>query len=320
MKFVIVRFLFTFLSVVENEVKPGEIAAKAVPASNTLAEKPLIQPNETVTKQTVPLLINEDPKTLNATEPQTKPLERSTIPAATEKKSETVKAEVLKPEDVAKPDEEEANAEAEVKAEEAAKPDDVSKAEDDIKVEGKSEVGVKPEELGKNDAGVLDNPELNPGPFDTDSDDDTEKDHPNEKNDGGEMPYRDGDDDDYGEDGMVRNNNIPEVKIPQDPEPTLEDEVPHKIVEIVDFEEDPDSNFFTYLCALMFLCVLLYILHQNRQKILALFLEGRRGNRRGSRDRSRGGSKAAYSKLDCNLEEAIMSKKSLSGKSMDIIY
>lgn len=87
----------------------------------------------------------------------------------------------------------------------------------------------------------------------------------------------------------------------------------------VNFQEDPDSNFFAYLCGIMFLCVFLYILQQNRHKILALCLEGRRGSRRG-RERSRGGSKAAYSKLDCNLEEAIMSKKSLNGKSMDIIY
>jgi hypothetical protein len=49
-----------------------------------------------------------------------------------------------------------------------------------------------------------------------------------------------------------------------------------------------------------------------------LCLEGRRGNRRMSR--SRGGSKAAYCKLDCNLEEAITSTKSMSGKSLDIIY
>jgi Keratinocyte-associated gene product len=85
------------------------------------------------------------------------------------------------------------------------------------------------------------------------------------------------------------------------------------------FEEDPDSNFFTYLCIVMFLSILLYILYHNRQKILGLLIEGRRGSRR-QRERSRSGSKAAYSKLDCNLEEAITSKKSLSGKSMDIIY
>lgn len=133
-------------------------------------------------------------------------------------------------------------------------------------------------------------------------------------------PYPD-DEDEYSEDLMARNNNKAGDKVPQEPQvfPTREEEVPRKKIEVVDFQEDPDSNFFAYLCGLMFLCVLLYILHQNRHKILACFLEGRRGNRRG-RERSRGGSKAAYSKLDCNLEEAITSKKSLSGKSMDIIY
>lgn len=136
-------------------------------------------------------------------------------------------------------------------------------------------------------------------------------------------PNYDEDTDDYADnlDPMVKNNPVnqaPVNKLPQEPELVVED-VPQKKVEYVNFEEDPDSNFFTYLCALMFLCVLLYILHQNRHKLLALCLEGRRGSRRG-RERSRGGSKAAYSKLDCNLEEAIMSKKSLSGKSMDIIY
>lgn len=137
-------------------------------------------------------------------------------------------------------------------------------------------------------------------------------------------PNYDEDTDDYGDnlDPMVKNNPNnppppPANKLPQEPELVVE-EVPQKKVEYVNFEEDPDSNFFTYLCALMFLCVLLYIVHQNRHKLLALCLEGRRGRR--GRERSRGGSKAAYSKLDCNLEEAIMSKKSLSGKSMDIIY
>lgn len=86
-----------------------------------------------------------------------------------------------------------------------------------------------------------------------------------------------------------------------------------------EFEDNPDSNFFTYLCIVMFLSISLYILYHNRHKLLALCIEGRRGSRR-PRERSRGGSKAAYSKLDCNLEEAITSKKSLSGKTLDIIY
>jgi hypothetical protein len=98
----------------------------------------------------------------------------------------------------------------------------------------------------------------------------------------------------------------------------VEDSDQLTVSKTVKFEENPDSNFFAILCSVMFLCVFLYILHQNRQKLLALCLEGRRGSRRSSR--SRGGSKAAYSKLDCNLEEAITSTKSMSGKSMDIIY
>lgn len=144
------------------------------------------------------------------------------------------------------------------------------------------------------------------------------------KNEGG-LPYDD--DEEYGgEDAMTRNNNKVADAINNDKKEAEKfvekEDVPQTKIVPDEFVEDPDSNFFTYLCILMFLCVFLYILHQNRQKILALFLEGRRGGRR-SRERSRGGSKAAYSKLgelDSNLEEAIMSKKSLNGKSMDIIY
>jgi Keratinocyte-associated gene product len=91
-------------------------------------------------------------------------------------------------------------------------------------------------------------------------------------------------------------------------------------VNVQRFEEDPDSNFFTYLCITMFLSILAYVLYHNRQKILALLVEGRRGSRR-SRERSKGSSNAGYSKLalDCNLEEAITSKNS-PGKGIDIIY
>lgn len=188
----------------------------------------------------------------------------------------------------------------------------------------KSKAKVKTDDPVKDeDLGNLENGEDNV--FDAEGEGDqletVDKDQTDTK--GGE--YHDDDEDEYSEDAMARNNNIinnkPQVdlKLPLEADPTLVDDVPHKKIEIVNFQEDPDSNFFTYLCGLMFMCVLLYILHQNRQKLLALCLEGRRGNRR-ARERSRGGSKAAYSKLDCNLEEAIMSKKSLTGKSMDIIY
>ncbi|KAL7026082.1 hypothetical protein ACKWTF_013783 [Chironomus riparius] len=133
-----------------------------------------------------------------------------------------------------------------------------------------------------------------------------------------------GDEDDdemYPVDFPLRDNNQISNKFQQE---QLTDVEPHdsdspQRVQSAPFEEDPDSNFFTYLCIIMFLTIVLYILYHNRHKILALLLEGRQG-RNSRRARSRGGSKAAYSKLDCNLEEAITSKKSLSGKSMDIIY
>jgi hypothetical protein len=133
----------------------------------------------------------------------------------------------------------------------------------------------------------------------------------------------DDEDENYAEANIVRDNNRnePGAKFPQEQINEIEgpdsDSSPH--VQSVPFQEDPDSNFFTYLCITMFLSILLYVVYHNRQKLLALLVEGRRGSRR-ERSRSRGGSKAAYSKLDCNLEEAITSKKSLSGKSMDIIY
>jgi hypothetical protein len=133
----------------------------------------------------------------------------------------------------------------------------------------------------------------------------------------------DDEDDEAYPDSFARDNNRVDQtqKLPQDLDHEIEgpdnDSSPH--MQSVQFEDNPDSNFFTYLCITMFLSILLYILYHNRQKLLALLVEGRRGSRR-SRERSRGGSKAAYSKLDCNLEEAITSKKSLSGKSMDIIY
>ncbi len=135
----------------------------------------------------------------------------------------------------------------------------------------------------------------------------------------------DEDEDDYPPEIARDNNKNMENKLNQIPNASVdirenENEQPRDQVQIIgEFEENPDSNFFAYLCIVMFLSILLYILYHNRHKLLALLLEGRRGSRR-QRERSRGGSKAAYSKLDCNLEEAITSKKSLSGKSMDIIY
>lgn len=171
-------------------------------------------------------------------------------------------------------------------------------------------VNLEDEQLGLNDNQIFDQTQ---GP--------ENEDNTNLDNIEGGINPDDDDDDMYSVDFPLRDNNLNGNKFPQE---QLTDIEPHESdnpqrVQSAPFEEDPDSNFFTYLCIIMFLTIVLYILYHNKQKILALLLEGRQG-RNSRRPRSRGGSKAAYSKLDCNLEEAITSKKSLSGKSMDIIY
>lgn len=236
--------------------------------------------NESVAKQEAPPAPQENKsQDVVITEAPLKPIAQTTPVASGVKKSETTKPEV------------------------AEKPEAPLKPEDPINLDN------------------IDNIDQSPFDDQMESADDQKESEP--KVDNAFQEDLPDDDDTYSEDLMARDNNkVNDNKLPQEEQrvyPTKEDEVRRKKVEFVDFQEDPDSNFFVYLCGLMFLCVLLYILHQNRHKILACILEGRRGNRRG-RERSRGGSKAAYSKLDCNLEEAITSKKSLSGKSMDIIY
>ncbi|XP_075209801.1 uncharacterized protein LOC142317266 isoform X2 [Lycorma delicatula] len=72
--------------------------------------------------------------------------------------------------------------------------------------------------------------------------------------------------------------------------------------------ENEDSRFFTYLLPMGFVCGVMYVLFHNKKKILALAVEGRRG-------RSHGGGRrrpntASYSKLDSNLEEAMVSNVS----------
>lgn len=81
------------------------------------------------------------------------------------------------------------------------------------------------------------------------------------------------------------------------------------------FKEEPSSNFFYYFLFGMFACILAYVVYNNKSKILALILEGRRSqNGRGGRRKHT----AAYRKLDSNLEEAIMSAP--SGRTSQIIY
>ncbi|XP_011136949.1 trans-Golgi network integral membrane protein 2 isoform X2 [Harpegnathos saltator] len=66
-----------------------------------------------------------------------------------------------------------------------------------------------------------------------------------------------------------------------------------------------DSHFFTYFIVTTVACIACYIGYHNKQKILAIVLEGRRS--RNSRGRRRP-STANYRKLDCTLEEAVTSQ------------
>lgn len=68
---------------------------------------------------------------------------------------------------------------------------------------------------------------------------------------------------------------------------------------------DDESHFFTYFTIVSLISVAAYIGYHNKQKILAIVLEGRRS--RSNRGRRRP-STANYRKLDCTLEEAVTSQ------------
>ncbi|XP_072748997.1 uncharacterized protein [Anoplolepis gracilipes] len=68
---------------------------------------------------------------------------------------------------------------------------------------------------------------------------------------------------------------------------------------------DDDSHFFTYFTVVTVACIAGYIGYHNKQKILAIVLEGRRSRSNRSRRRP---STANYRKLDCTLEEAVTSQ------------
>ncbi|XP_018573482.1 trans-Golgi network integral membrane protein TGN38-like isoform X2 [Anoplophora glabripennis] len=80
-------------------------------------------------------------------------------------------------------------------------------------------------------------------------------------------------------------------------------------------ELDGESYFFSYFMVICVLFVLGYVGYHNRQKVMALMLEGKRGKRqvRGRRPNS-----ANYHKLDSNLEEAISS--TCTKNSSHVIY
>lgn len=79
--------------------------------------------------------------------------------------------------------------------------------------------------------------------------------------------------------------------------------------------DDSDSYFFSYFMMVCVVFIFGYVAYHNKQKILALVLEGRRG-RRSSRTRRPNSSN--YRKLDSTLEEAVTS--SCNKNSTQVIY
>ncbi|XP_011878396.1 PREDICTED: trans-Golgi network integral membrane protein 1-like [Vollenhovia emeryi] len=78
-----------------------------------------------------------------------------------------------------------------------------------------------------------------------------------------------------------------------------------RLTEYSNMRTEDDSHFFTYFTVITLACLAGYIGYHNKQKILAIVLEGRRS--RNSRGRRRP-STASYRKLDCTLEEAVTSQ------------
>lgn len=83
------------------------------------------------------------------------------------------------------------------------------------------------------------------------------------------------------------------------------------------FIQDESSNFFSYFIFVLFASACLYVAYHNKSKMMALILEGRRSRAHSARG-GRRKHKAAYRKLDCNLEEAISSSGKVS--SSQVIY
>lgn len=86
------------------------------------------------------------------------------------------------------------------------------------------------------------------------------------------------------------------------PEPSEQREV---IPQYHSIRPEEESHFFTYFMVVSLVCIAGYIGYHNKQKVLAIVLEGRRS--RNNRGRRRP-STASYRKLDCTLEEAVTSQ------------
>lgn len=77
--------------------------------------------------------------------------------------------------------------------------------------------------------------------------------------------------------------------------------------------DDSSSSFFSYFILLSIVAIVAYLVFHNKQKILALILEGRRSQ--GTRRRSGG---KEYRKLDSNLEDTMNTESFTSGQH--VIY
>ncbi|CAK9821369.1 Trans-Golgi network integral membrane protein TGN38 [Anthophora retusa] len=102
-------------------------------------------------------------------------------------------------------------------------------------------------------------------------------------------------------------NDGPDLPIDTDeqaqsiPDPSEQRETSH----IHNIASEEDSHFFTYFTVVSIIFIAAYVGYHNKQKILAIVLEGRRS--RNSRSRRRP-STASYRKLNCTLEEAVTSQ------------
>lgn len=77
--------------------------------------------------------------------------------------------------------------------------------------------------------------------------------------------------------------------------------------------DDGDTHFFVYYLTVIGVCILMYVLFHNKQKILALIVEGRQ-------ERRRRPNTSQYRPLDNNLEDVIQVGVPKNGRSTNIIY
>lgn len=96
-------------------------------------------------------------------------------------------------------------------------------------------------------------------------------------------------------------------QIPKESEKHQEEAVNGNTAQFNQLGDAEDSHFYAYFMTMVVVCIIGYLVFHNKQKILALALEGR--SRKGTRRRP---NTSAYRKLDSNLEEAVTSTCSTS--------